>query len=181
MNFIEHLSKSRESISARWLKALIESYPQESGKFLFSKKNEFTNPIGHAYEKGLADIFAAVFNRKTDDLQQAMQEIVKIRSIQDYSASFAMNFMFILKDVIKEEYESYSKNKGDWKEYAEAIAMADEALKTALDMLLIQRERIYEIKANEVKKRTSKMIERLNKKYDYLDEKTDDFTKEDRN
>ena len=170
MSFINNLFDNRNRLSEKWLTLMIETYPKESGKFLFQKKNQFTNPIGHAYEQGLAEAFTAIFSNKPEELQKALEEIVKIRSIQDYSASFAMNFMFILKDIVLEEYEHYGKSSNTCNELVEALRLCDEALKAAFDMFVAQRELLYEIKANEVKKRTYKMIDRLNRKYDSMED-----------
>ena len=171
MKYTEHLAQNKKRLTNKWLTALIETYPAESGRFLFNRKNEFTNPIGHAYEKGLGEIFDALFCGKRETLDQALTEIMKIRSIQDYSASYALNFMFILKGIIQDEFKAFSKGGSNWQELTDALEAADEGMKAAFDMFVKQREILYEIKANEIKNRTFRMIDRLNKKYDVMDEK----------
>ncbi len=170
MTYIQYLAENSKRLSEKWHKTFIDTYPAESGKFLFNRKNQFTNPMGHAYEKGISEIYEALFCGKIENLENAMEDIVKIRSIQDYSASKAVNFMFILKEIITEEFKSFSKSGAGWQELSDALKICETGTKAAFDMLLRQREVIYEIKANEVKNRTFRMIDRLNQKYDSMDE-----------
>lgn len=171
MNKEKFLSENKETIIDEWFKFIINSYPNESGKFLIKKTEKITNPIGYMIAKGIEDVFDGLFIEKSElKVEAGLDELIKLRAVQEFSASQAIGFIFQLKSIVR---MICKKTKSDVKDSVllEVDSIVDDLILKAFDMFMSTRERLYEIKSNEVKLRTSKMIERLNNKYEYLDAK----------
>jgi hypothetical protein len=92
----------------------------------------------------------------------ALEEIVKIRSIQDFTPAQALSFVFSLKQVIREEL----KGELDAARLAELVqfeAQIDQLALFAFDVYVKCRERLYEIRVSEVKRSVSGLMRRLNR------------------
>ncbi|NNK01255.1 MAG: RsbRD N-terminal domain-containing protein, partial [Desulfatitalea sp.] len=81
--------------------------------------------------------------------RQALDPIIRIRAIQDFTASRAVRFVFDLKAIIHAQIP-------DAQGQAQLDARIDELALTAFDLYMSCREKIYDLKANEVKQRTYK-------------------------
>ena len=91
--------------------------------------------------------------------------IIRIRSIQDFTASQAVAFTFKLKDVIREELagkmqgrpaDAQSRLREELHAFETRI---DELSLLAFDVYMKCREKLYEIRTNEIKKRSRKAFE----------------------
>ncbi|MBI5325468.1 MAG: RsbRD N-terminal domain-containing protein [Ignavibacteriae bacterium] len=166
MKFCEQLEQRKSQITEKWLKAVIETYPDEAGKFLFENKNQFGNPIGFTFSKRLPDILDELINPTEPlKLNVAIEDIIKIRTVQDFTPSEAVGFLYLLKKVIRKEYHQDEKEPLLFREMLEFESRIDQAVSLAFDIYVELKEKIYEIKAGEVKARYGKMVDRFNEKY----------------
>ena len=121
MKLLKLLSERKASLTDRWLQRLFESYPPETAIFLKKEKNRFDNPMGHQLSEGLRRIFEALLQETDrDQVVAALDEMIRIRAIQNFSPSQALAFIFLLKNVIREELATelkdgqFSENSRNW-------------------------------------------------------------------
>ena len=166
MKFHEILEQRKSQIAEKWLKAVIDTYPDEAGKFLFENKNQFGNPIGYTFSLRLPEILDELI-APTDPqkLNTAIEDIIKIRTVQDFSSSEAVGFLYLLKKIIRKEYHQDEKEPLLFREMLEFESRIDQAVSLAFDIYVGLKEKIYEIKSGEVKAQYGKMVERLNEKW----------------
>jgi hypothetical protein len=145
---------------------VIDTYPNEAGKFLFENKNQFSNPIGFTVSSRLPEILNELIS-PTDPQKMfdAIEDIIKIRTVQDFTPSEAVGFLYLLKKIIRKEYHRDEKEPLLFREMLEFESRIDQAVSLAFDIYVGLKEKIYEIKAGEVKARYGKMFDRLNEKY----------------
>ncbi|TAL67624.1 MAG: hypothetical protein EPN82_14325 [Bacteroidetes bacterium] len=166
MKFYEILEQRKSQITEKWLKQVIETYPDEAGKFLFENKNQFGNPIGYTFSKRLPEILdELIVPTEPQKMYEAVEDIIKIRAVQDFTSSEAVGFLYVLKKIIRKEYHQDEKEPLLFREMLEFESRIDQAVSLAFDIYVGLKEKIYEIKAGEVKARYGKMVDRLNEMY----------------
>jgi hypothetical protein len=153
------LENKRDSLVKKWFEGILQTYPGSATKFIAGEKDPFRNPIGHTLRENLAVLFAGLVQAKeTASLSPEMNEIVKIRAVQDGTAGQAVSFPFLLKKIIREECRAEFSRFPD--EFADLEARIDAMALLAFDLFMQCRERMFEIKFNEAK-RSMFMAERI--------------------
>ncbi len=163
MKKAKQIVDQKDAIAGKWFDLIIKSYPEESYKHLKGGRKQFSNPVGYTIfheSQIILEQLTGDFDKAV--LSDSIRNIIKIRAVQDFSASEACRFMFRLKDVI---YEVFDKETS-YKFFDEIFNRIDEAALMTFDIYMESKELLYSIKANEVRKRTFKMIDRLNRKYE---------------
>ena len=164
MTLSTFLVQKRSAILKKWFDLIIKTYPTDAQGFLKRQKNRFANPVGHTISKEIAALYDGLFSEgdPTDKISAFLDRIIRIRAIQDFSPSAAIAFVFFLKKLIREELENESW-EGDmaddlWK-LEEKI---DQLALLSFDIYMKCREQIYELKANEFKNMTTRLLQRAN-------------------
>src|SRR3989338_4218249 len=100
------LSEKRAAILKRWFEMVLDSYPADTSSFLKQQKNQFANPVGAAISQGVNGIFEELLSGKdSDTISDFLDNIIRVRAVQDFTPSQAVAFIFQLKKVIREELE----------------------------------------------------------------------------
>jgi hypothetical protein len=160
--------QKRASIVDRWYRLLLDSYPPETAKFLAQENDRFQNPVGQTMAPAIEQIFALlVEGREAQDLADPLDDIIRIRAVQDFTASQAIAFIFDLKQVIHEELagelagELAAQRTGAMQADLRALERRIErAGLLAFDIYVQCREQIYQIKADEIRRRTAAILRR---------------------
>ena len=104
MALIDLLSDKKSEILERWRELLFDSYVPETARFLKSQKDRFANPIAYQLTRGLTGILEVILlDKETDQAVAQLDEVLRLKALQDASPSRAMAFIFVLKSVIREE------------------------------------------------------------------------------
>ncbi|MDI6735028.1 MAG: RsbRD N-terminal domain-containing protein [bacterium] len=147
MTLNDILAKNRESIINRWFDLIVDSYPQNTADFIKSEKNRFANPVGWTIKKGIEDIFEGIIQNKSDaQFFPILDDIIKIRAVQEFTPSEAISFIFLLKQAMCEKIAI---------ENTELFAIEskiDTLASISLDIFMECREKIKQLKTNEGKK-----------------------------
>jgi hypothetical protein len=153
----------KAAILSRWFDLTIATYPEETVKFLKSKKNRFANPIGYFLSQEIEPILNGLCQRvDIKTLQPFLENIIRIRAIQDFSPSQAISFVFLLKQVIREEMEAEIREGSIGRELLQFESRIDELGLLSFNIFMKCREKIYDLKANELKNRTVRLLKRAN-------------------
>jgi len=138
----------REAIVKEWLARTLRSYPEQTSRFLFQQKDPFRNPVGHHFGFGFAALVDELLGEMdAARLTPAMDAVIRIRAVQDFSASEAVAFVFVLKDVFRDELRE------DSGALADLDGRIDELALLAFDLFMKCREKLYEIKAGEERRK----------------------------
>ena len=159
MPLIDHLTRKKTAILKRWLNVIFESYPPETAVFLKKEKDHFDNPVGSRISQGLDGLYDAFIQEPDKDkVLNFLDEIIRIRALQDFSPSQALAFIFLLKHVIREELADPIRAEKLGAEMLELESRIDGLGLLAFDVYSKRREKIYEIRANEMKGRVSLLL-----------------------
>ncbi|MCL4504263.1 MAG: RsbRD N-terminal domain-containing protein [Deltaproteobacteria bacterium] len=156
MKLLSLLAERKASLTDRWLQRLFESYPPETIVFLKKEKDRFDNPVRHQTAEGLNRIVDALVQEMgRDQIMAALDEVIRVRALQNFSPSQALAFIFLLKNVIREEVAEDLKDGQFSQELQELDATIDGIVLLGFEVYMQRREKLYEIRVTEVKQRVS--------------------------
>jgi hypothetical protein len=154
--FEELLQKNQEDILRGWLEAAMSSYPKETAAAFSRQTDRFANPVGHSLREGTRRILQALLtDAARDEIRRHLTEIVRIRSVQAFSASEAIGFIFELKAIVRTVLGSEADQPQFATELAQLDARIDHVALAAVDMFVECRERVFALRASEVERRFS--------------------------
>ena len=150
------LSQKKSAILGRWLTTIYESYPPETAIFLRKEKNRFDNPAGYRISEGLAGLYGALLQEmERDQILTWLDEIIRIRALQDFAPSQALAFIFLLKNVIRQELAEEIRQENLAAEILELESRIDGLALLGFDVYAKRREKLHEIRTGEVQARIS--------------------------
>ena len=168
MKIKDILFERKNDILDAWFNEIIKTYPGDSHKFFKNKKNQFGNPVGYTIHKETAAIFDGLL--KGADPQEAvpyLDEIIKIRAIQDFSPAQAIHFVFLLKNAVRAVLKKELADKKLLEQLAPLETEIDDLALVSFNIYMSRRERLYELRAREVKNRTERLLQRVGIMYDH--------------
>lgn len=143
---------------------ILETYPSDTSNFLKKQKNCFANPVGYNISQGINGIFDELLNSvdSSERFFPFLNDIIKIKAVQDFSPSQAMSFIFLLKKALRETLG----NKIHETNISEGLLLfeskIDDLALLSFDIYMKCREKIYEFKSNEVRNMTFSLLKRAN-------------------
>lgn len=160
----------------KWKDEVVYTYPAETAGFLKNKKDQFSNPLGHTIMLSIERLYEGLINNiDRERIESIIDPLVRIRALQDFTPSKAVGFMLSLKKIIRLELGSELKNEGMTEKMLHLESQIDEFSLIAFDVYMKCRDKINDIKVNEIKKRNfgllnnPRMIAFLHKRGDLND------------
>ena len=171
MNLKDRLSEKKKPIQERWFNLIVETYPPETVQFLKSQKDRFANPVGSTIFQGIEDIFDHILQgSEPEKIGIFLDNVIRIRAVQDFTSSQAIGFIFQLKKVIREELKNEIRENGLSDELLALESEIDNLALLSFDIFMKCREQVYDLKANDLRNMTYTLLRKSNLIYD-IDEK----------
>ncbi len=151
MGIEKKLAEKKDRIVRRWVDQLLDTYG--AGNFFKKQKDKFANPVGSTLSVGLKDLYAAILEGPDlENIHKPLDDIIRMRAVQDFTPSQAVSFIYQLKVIVKEEL---SKDKevdaADMGQLSEFESRIDRVSLRAFDIYMECRERLYQVKINEMR------------------------------
>lgn len=161
MKLNHYLLENKTVILKKWFDAVAETYPKETSAFLKKQKAQFTNPVGYTLSEGLEHLFDALLKGMlSDTVSQFLDSIVRLRAIQEFAPSEAVIFIFRLKKVVRQVLgNELLQQEGIIEELTTFESAVDDLALYAFDLYVKCREKIFELKANESKNATFRLLQ----------------------
>jgi hypothetical protein len=141
------LPEQKRALLEKWLERTLAAYPNPTLRFLHGEKDRFRNPVGHTLREGLAMLLDGLTGEMDPTkIGPALESIVRLRAVQDFTPSQAVGFVYLLREILYEELEG-----GGLPAVQKRI---DELALLAFDLFMKCREEIFEIKARETRRQT---------------------------
>jgi hypothetical protein len=155
------LEENRDTILGRWFQLIAESYPEVTSEFLTKQKDRFRNPVGHAITQSIGPIYDQVASgMDTDRLLDALDGIIRIRSVQDFTPTGTVAFVFQLKGVVREVIDTQIRGAEKWDGLAELESRIDRVALLAFEKYTECREQLHQVRNREIESRAMKVLER---------------------
>ncbi len=161
MSLRDRLAERKGAVVAEWLRQAIEAYPADAARFLLQETDPFANPLGRTTAEGLAGLVDELLGRGSiASSSPHLRRIVEVRAIQDFPPSQALAFLGKLKEIVREELAHAGASEGLDHEWLAFDAEVDKLVLAAFDAYMACREKVYELKANEIRNRTAMLLQR---------------------
>ena len=165
------LLEKRSSIIKKWCDVVLRSYAQESQKFLRTQKDRFANPIGRAIFEGIESIYDELLQEAdSNKISLLLDNIVRMRAVQEFSPSQAVAFVFGLRKVIREELGNALQQNGVFQEWAAFESRIDGLGLLCFDIYAQCRQKMADIRVKEVKTRSEKLLQMAGLAYELPDD-----------
>ena len=163
--FGELLRQKQDAIVQRWVEATLATYSGEAAAAFARQKDPFANPVGHGLRVATRRIFDAMLDGMDGEaIRKPLHEIVKVRAIQQFSPAEAVGFVFQLRDAVRAELGLAGRDGSLAAALAEFDGQVDRVALIAFDIFVQCREQLFELRVNEVKRRVSWVMDKMNKR-----------------
>ena len=133
-------------------------------RFLNSQKNEFANPVRKTIIENVSKVYDGILEIGiTEECRSGLEGIIKMRAGQEFSPQEALFFMFDLKKIVREEVQNEITPDKFYQELYSFDEKFDELIGLSFDIYSSCREKINEIRINELKSQTFRALEILNR------------------
>lgn len=157
------LLEKKDSLLASWFDRIVDTYPAETAKFLRNQKDRFANPVGQTIHEGIEGIFQElVQGGGIGRVTGFLDAMIRVRAIQEFTAAQAVAFIFFLKSIIRDEIRDLPLTPELAAELADLESQIDSLVLIAFDIFMQCREKLYDIKANEMRNMTYRLLQQAN-------------------
>ena len=134
-----------EIIAERWIERTLAAYPAEILPFLSGEHDRFRNPVGQVIRENLTTLAHELLGAMDDRaIAPAVDVLVRMRAVQDFSPSAALRFIFDLRPVIAEVCGEVTP---------QIDGRIDELAMMAFDRYMACREQIASLREKELRVR----------------------------
>jgi hypothetical protein len=148
-------SERKRAVAREWLALTLQTYPSQSTQFLLHETDRFRNPVGQTLKDGIPLLVDELFgDMNSGAVRQALEGIVRIRAVQNFSAREAVGFIFLLKQILQPEL-SVGGAMG-----LELDRRVDEMVLAAFELYVQCRGQISDIQVNEARRRVA-LLQRI--------------------
>jgi hypothetical protein len=154
------LELERETILGEWCDLISRTYPPVTSEFLTKQGDQFRNPLGHAIVESAGRIYDEIRSAMdTDRLLRALDGIIRIRAVQNFTPSKAVSFIFDLKPVIRRVMDAEAQGGATPADLVDIDSRIDRVALLAFEKYMICREKLFEIRNNELKNRVARVMQ----------------------
>ncbi len=160
----EGLKKHRDEVYERWFDQVLAGYPKKTGEFLRSQKDPFDNPVAAGLREGLNLMVDGLADGvEPADLQEALDRVIRVRAVQDFSPAEAVGFVFDLKRIVRDVFDDGSNGapRPDDEEMDDLDRSIDRLGLAAFDVYMSCREEVWAIRAREIRNQSLGIMERV--------------------
>lgn len=162
------LIAERGAVLEAWKQRIVDTYSVETAKFLKKEKDRFSNPVGFSISSGVEALFDMALAAELDEkaLVTALDSVIRIRSVQEFTPSQAVGFILALKNVIRDHavirdhLAGEIEEKGLLDELFRLEDRIDEMALLAFEVYMKCREDLFRIKARTMKEGPFRLLER---------------------
>lgn len=159
---LKYLSQKKVAILERWFQLILETYPADTSRFLKQEKDRFLNPVGYTISQEIEALYEGLLQEiNPDKVITCLDNIIRIRAIQDFPPSQAIAFIFLLKKAIREKLASELRENQLFEQLLKIESRIDELTLLAFDVYMRCREKVYEIRVKEAKAERERVLKLL--------------------
>ena len=145
------IKTKKTAILDRWFGLILETYPPNTSNILKAENDRFANPVGQTIAKEIEAIYGELIGgMNSDRVSESLENVIRIRSVQDFSPSQAVLFVHSLKKAIKDELAGEMRGGGVFEEWLTLESKIDDLCLRAFDIYMKCREKICEIRIHEM-------------------------------
>ncbi len=166
MNLKDALSAKKDKIAALWVEMAHGTYPFATIGFLRTRENPFVNPVGHRTREAIDAIMPVLLASEKEleellpRLDEALEEFMRVRSIQDFRPEESVGIINGLKNIIRAELARELDKHNLYRELLDLEQRIDAIEIMCFGIYSRCREKVYIMRAEENSRRNSQMLRR---------------------
>lgn len=157
------LKEKKPNILTSWFDVIMESYPTDNTGFFKKNQDRFANPVGHTFNLGVESILEALIEEK--DLTEGLpflNDIIKVRAVQDFTPAKAVDFVFKLKKVVREALKKEIRQDHLEDALLNFESKIDDLALLAFNIYVTCRDQLNQLKVDELKRMTFTLLKKAN-------------------
>ncbi len=188
MKLYNLLSEKKSAILNRWYDAVLDTYPSDTSGFLKGQKNPFLNPVGSTIFQGIENLFEELLCENNSPIplyepwplvkggegelsgERAslfLDNIIRIRAVQEFTPSQSVAFVLLLKNAIREELKSELVERQLLEELLFFESKIDDMALLSFDIYMKCREKLFQLKVNELQSWRFRKLQRADEIYNH--------------
>jgi len=150
MDLAEAFRNYKGKIVDRWVDYTLSTY--QSSSFFKKEGDIFANPVGGTIREALKKLFSLLSRGATiEEMVPSLEQIMKIRSIQEFSPSQAVAPLNAVKHITREILAADKERSHLVADLYDFEFSVDLAVLAAFDIYMQCRERLYQTRIREIK------------------------------
>jgi len=160
----ELLAENREAVIDAWFSHIIDTYPPETAKLWKKGGDRFHNPVSERTREAVKAIVDYLIAKNDESALESvlaiLDEMVRVRAVQNFAPSQAAGFLFLSKKAIRERLWHDLKTQGNWEQFVALESRIDGLALASLDMYAKCREKLHEIKYKDLERSQVQLLKR---------------------
>jgi RsbT co-antagonist protein rsbRD N-terminal domain len=154
MDLAEAFRNYEDKIVSQWVDYTLSSY--KSSTFFKKGSDKFANPVGGNTREALGKLFKLLSkNADPKEFVAPLEQIMRIRSIQEFTPSQAVAPIHAVKHITREILAKDSERKQFIADLYDFEFAVDLAVLAAFDLYMQCREQLYKVRIKEIKTGTN--------------------------
>jgi hypothetical protein len=152
MNLNQALENKRKKVLSLWIERTLDSYI--SSGFFKQSKDKFANPVGANIKEGLTQMYdLLVRGAQLEEFVEPLDQVIRIRAVQDFSPAQAVAPILELKWVVKQVFsaDDACRDLLAMSELDSFDCDVDRAALAAFDLYVECRDRLHKARIRELK------------------------------
>lgn len=147
------IAENKAELAEKWGELVLGTYPPETQRIWSSNKNQHSNPVGATIRETTAELVDHLLAWEDPaDICASLDKLIKIRSIQSFSPSQALSFVFLFKKLLRDEFFKEMHKSGELDSLLRFEAKLDNLMLMAVDIHSKNLEQIYKLRVEELKR-----------------------------
>ena len=175
LKLVDYLILEQKAVLDQWFDLIMGTYAENTAVLWKKRDDPFANPVRHKFEAGMRGIvvgLAACGATPPDEATFAplLDEIVRVRAVQDFTPSQAVAFIFLLKKAVRETLWAKVTEDDLFVELLALESAIDVLAQLAFDIYCQCREKIAGLRVDQIKKQYDRLLKRANLVCDFAAE-----------
>ncbi|MGE4298427.1 MAG: RsbRD N-terminal domain-containing protein [Desulfovibrionaceae bacterium] len=162
MTLLDQLRDQREQLADAWLQSVFKTYPIDTVGFLRSKKDQFANPVGNRTTKAIRVLTDELLKDglDTEAVQEPLDELIRIRTIQDFTPAAACGVIYFLKTIVRDLMAKTPLTPELMTELLQFESKLDTLALISFNIYIKCKTLVYEMRIKEVKLAQHRLLQR---------------------
>ena len=156
IDLAEGFRNHKEKIVALWVEYTLNTY--NSSGFFIKEQDKFANPVGGNIREALTVLFDLLIKGdaldRGDDgetFKKPLEQMISIRSVQQFTPAQALAPLNAVKHITRDVFSKDKERKHLVQELYDFDFNVDLALLAGFDTYMLFRERIYQVRIDEIR------------------------------
>jgi len=163
MGLTDSIAARSEELAQKWADLVLGTYPEQTQVVWRKNRDQFTNPVGNFILKSTSELIPLLLAwNDAEAVARSLEQIVKIRAVQDFTPGQALSFVFLFKKLLRQEFVKELSASGELEELLRFETRIDNLAVIAFDLYVAARDQIARMRVEEVKRAHVNIVRRAN-------------------